>query len=44
MNNRPASPNATLDDILDMSPLSEPRKLGELLDIVGESPFCFVYE
>lgn len=44
MNNRPPSRNATLNDVLDMSPLSEIRPLRELIDTIGDSPFCFVYE
>lgn len=44
MNNRPPSDEQTLDDVLDMEPLGEPRPLGDLLDTVGGSPFCFVYE
>jgi len=44
MNNQPPSAEQTLDDILDLSPISAPRTLGELLNTVGETPFCFVYE
>lgn len=44
MNNQPPSPDQTLEDILDISPLGEPRTLGALIDTIGESPFCFVYE
>ncbi|KEY73042.1 hypothetical protein S7711_06116 [Stachybotrys chartarum IBT 7711] len=44
MNNRPPSRNQTLDDVLDLSPLAPPRKLGDLIDTVGASPLCFVYE
>ncbi|KFA69870.1 hypothetical protein S40285_08983 [Stachybotrys chlorohalonatus IBT 40285] len=44
MNNRPPSRNQTLDDVLDLSPLAPPRTLGDLIDTIGASPFCFVYE
>ncbi|RYP73355.1 hypothetical protein DL770_007805 [Monosporascus sp. CRB-9-2] len=44
MMNRPPSRNGTLDDVLDLEPLGEAYTLGEMLDTVGGSPFCFVYE
>ncbi|KAI0601422.1 hypothetical protein F4775DRAFT_606532 [Biscogniauxia sp. FL1348] len=44
MMNRPASRNGTLDDILDISPVGGSFTYGQLLDTVGGSPFCFVYE
>ncbi|KAI1657703.1 Di-copper centre-containing protein [Daldinia decipiens] len=44
MMNMPASRNGTLDDVLDVSPVGGSFKYRELLDTVGASPFCFVYE
>ncbi|KAI2468693.1 Di-copper centre-containing protein [Annulohypoxylon bovei var. microspora] len=44
MMDRPASRNGTLEDILDIGPVGEKHTFGELLDTVGSSPFCFVYE
>lgn len=44
MMNRPESRNGTLDDVLDISPVGGSFKYHELLDTVGASPFCFVYE
>ena len=44
MMNRPPSRNGTLEDVLDLSPVGEAHTLGEMLDTVGGSPFCFVYE
>ncbi|RYP10781.1 hypothetical protein DL765_007992 [Monosporascus sp. GIB2] len=44
MNNRPPSRNGTLDDVMDMAPLGGAYTLGEMLDTIGGSPFCFVYE
>ncbi|KAI1209703.1 Di-copper centre-containing protein [Annulohypoxylon truncatum] len=44
MMNRPESRNGTLEDILDITPVGETYTYRELLDTVGASPFCFVYE
>ncbi|RYP70720.1 hypothetical protein DL769_004870 [Monosporascus sp. CRB-8-3] len=44
MMNRPPSRNGTLDDVLDMEPLGGAYTLGEMLDTLGGSPFCFIYE
>ncbi|KAI2776679.1 Di-copper centre-containing protein [Daldinia loculata] len=44
MMNMPGSRNGTLDDVLDISPVGGSFKYRELLDTVGDSPFCFVYE
>lgn len=44
MMNMPASRNGTLDDVLDIRPVGETYIFRELLDTVGDSPFCFVYE
>ncbi|KAI4870243.1 Di-copper centre-containing protein [Hypoxylon rubiginosum] len=44
MMNMPASRNGTLEDVLDISPVGEAHTYRELLDTVGGSPFCFVYE
>ncbi|GKT62251.1 tyrosinase central domain-containing protein [Colletotrichum tofieldiae] len=42
--NNPPSRNATLDDLVDVSPLGGPVKLRDLMSTVGGSPFCYVYE
>jgi tyrosinase len=39
----PPSPNVTVDDIIDISPLAPPIRLGDLMNTVGGSPFCYVY-
>ncbi|KAL0935952.1 tyrosinase central domain-containing protein [Colletotrichum truncatum] len=44
MKNVPPSPDMTLDDVLDISPINLPRQLRELIDTLGGDPFCFVYE
>lgn len=44
MMNMPASRNGTLDDVLDIRPVGGTHTYRELLDTVGGSPFCFVYE
>ncbi|KAI0096307.1 Di-copper centre-containing protein [Hypoxylon sp. NC0597] len=44
MMNMPASRNGTLDDVLDIRPVGGSFTYRELLDTVGASPFCFVYE
>ncbi|KAI1463145.1 Di-copper centre-containing protein [Daldinia caldariorum] len=44
MMNMPASRNGTLDDILDINPVGGTYNYRQLLDTVGGSPFCFVYE
>ncbi|GJC82977.1 tyrosinase-like protein orsC [Colletotrichum liriopes] len=44
LQNNPPSRNATLDDLVDVSPLGGPVKLRDLMSTVGGSPFCYVYE
>ncbi|KAL1850709.1 hypothetical protein VTK73DRAFT_9633 [Phialemonium thermophilum] len=44
MYNQPPSANATLDDVQDMAPLGGQKTLRELMDTVGGTPFCYVYE
>ncbi|KAK5630655.1 hypothetical protein RRF57_006370 [Xylaria bambusicola] len=44
MMNQPRSRNGTLDDVLDIKPVGGSFKFRELLDTVGGTPFCFVYE
>ncbi|OTB05093.1 hypothetical protein M426DRAFT_57507 [Hypoxylon sp. CI-4A] len=44
MMNMPASRNGTLEDVLDISPVGGSFTYRQLLDTVGASPFCFVYE
>lgn len=40
----PLAQNATLDDVLLFKPLNAKRTLGELINTLGATPFCFVYE
>ncbi|OHE93365.1 tyrosinase central domain-containing protein [Colletotrichum orchidophilum] len=44
LQNNPPSANATLDDIIDIAPIGGSAKLRDLLNTVGGSPFCYVYE
>jgi hypothetical protein len=36
--------NATLDDVLLFEPLNRKRPLRDLIDTIGGTPFCFIYE
>ncbi|KAK4156065.1 hypothetical protein C8A00DRAFT_31115 [Chaetomidium leptoderma] len=38
----PPSPEVTLDDLIDISPLAPPIRIGDLMSTVG-GPFCYVY-
>jgi tyrosinase len=40
----PLAQNATLDDVLLFEPLNRKRPLRQLLNTLGGTPFCFVYE
>lgn len=40
----PGTPEVTVEDDMDISPLAPSRTLGELIDTLGDAPFCFVYE
>ncbi|KAH6658162.1 hypothetical protein BKA67DRAFT_689345 [Truncatella angustata] len=40
----PLFQNGTLDDVLLFQPLNAKRTLRELIDTLGGSPFCYVYE
>ncbi|KAI1314230.1 hypothetical protein F5Y03DRAFT_381022 [Xylaria venustula] len=44
MMNQPPSRNGTLDDVIDISPVGGSFKYRQLLDTVGGTPFCFVYQ
>ncbi|KAI5859643.1 Di-copper centre-containing protein [Durotheca rogersii] len=44
MMDMPPSRNGTLDDVLDIKPVGGSYTFRQLLDTVGGSPFCFVYE
>ncbi|KAI1366276.1 hypothetical protein F5Y08DRAFT_351744 [Xylaria arbuscula] len=45
MMNQPPSRNGTLDDVVDINPvLEETFTYRQLLDTVGGTPFCFVYQ
>ncbi|KAK3349047.1 hypothetical protein B0T25DRAFT_458687 [Lasiosphaeria hispida] len=41
--NFPPSPDVTLDDIIDISPLAAPVKVRDMMNTVGGKPFCYVY-
>ncbi|KAH6847425.1 hypothetical protein B0I37DRAFT_144785 [Chaetomium sp. MPI-CAGE-AT-0009] len=41
--NTPPSPDVTLDDVIDISPLAPPIRIGDLMNTVGGSPFCYLY-
>lgn len=36
--------NATLDDVMPFQPLNGRRTLRELIDTVGGTPLCYLYE
>jgi tyrosinase len=36
--------NATLEDVMPFQPLNDRRTLRELIDTVGGSPLCYLYE
>jgi len=38
----PPSPQVTLNDIIDISPLAPPVKVGDLVSTFG-GPFCYIY-
>ncbi|PKS10237.1 hypothetical protein jhhlp_001987 [Lomentospora prolificans] len=44
MMNQPPSAEVEITELLDLTPLAEPRQIKDLIDTVGSSPFCFVYE
>ncbi|KAJ0296938.1 hypothetical protein COL5a_010507 [Colletotrichum fioriniae] len=44
LQNNPPSANATLDDLIDITPIGGSAKLRDLMSTVGGSPFCYVYE
>ncbi|KAK1539956.1 tyrosinase central domain-containing protein [Colletotrichum costaricense] len=44
LQNNPPSANATLDDLIDIAPIGGSAKLRDLMNTVGGSPFCYVYE
>lgn len=44
MFNVPPSRDVWLNDTLDFAPLNGVRSIGELIDTVGNAPFCYVYE
>ncbi len=37
------TPDVTVDDIIDISPLAPPIAIKDLMNTVGGSPFCYVY-
>ncbi|TDZ38838.1 Tyrosinase-like protein orsC [Colletotrichum spinosum] len=43
INNRPASRDATVDDIINLGVTAENRVIGDLLNTIGGSPLCYVY-
>ncbi|KAJ5013042.1 Tyrosinase-like protein orsC [Colletotrichum sp. SAR 10_99] len=43
INNRPASRNTTVEDVLYLGVLAENRTISELMNTIGRSPLCYVY-
>ncbi|KAK2729083.1 FAD binding domain-containing protein [Colletotrichum kahawae] len=43
INNRPASRNTTVEDVLYLGVLAENRTISELMNTIGGSPLCYVY-
>ncbi|KAL0944828.1 FAD-binding domain-containing protein [Colletotrichum truncatum] len=43
INNRPPSRDATVDDEINLGVTAENRKIGDLLNTLGNSPLCYVY-
>ncbi|KAK3321711.1 hypothetical protein B0H66DRAFT_552505 [Apodospora peruviana] len=41
--NQPPSPNTTVNDLLDISPLNTPVKIKDVMNTVGGTPLCYVY-
>lgn len=41
--NFPPSANTTVEDLIDLSPLSDPVKIKTLMNTVGGTPLCYVY-
>jgi tyrosinase len=41
--NIPPSPNVTVEDTIDILPHAPARKLKDLMNSVGGTPFCYVY-
>jgi len=39
----PPSPDVTLDDVIDLSPLAPPVKIRDLMNTVGGTPLCYIY-
>lgn len=37
------TPNVTLDDVIDISPLAPVVKIRDMMNTVGGSPFCYIY-
>ena len=43
LQNNPPSPDVTVEDLIDLSPLAPPIKIKDLMNTVGGSPFCYIY-
>lgn len=41
--NIPPSPNVTVEDTIDILPHAGPKKIKDLMNSVGGTPFCYVY-
>ena len=44
MYNVPPSRDVRLNDTIDLAPLNGARAIADLIDTVGNAPFCYVYE
>lgn len=41
--NNPPSRNASVEDVVDLGVNAATRKIKELMDTLGEAPFCYIY-
>ncbi|PKS12997.1 hypothetical protein jhhlp_000338 [Lomentospora prolificans] len=43
LQNNPPSPEVTVEDTIDLSPLAGPVKIKDLMNTVGGAPLCYIY-
>jgi len=45
LNNNPPSRNTTLEDLVQTNYLDvEPTRIGDLIDTLGNTPLCYIYQ
>ncbi|KAL3292641.1 tyrosinase central domain-containing protein [Colletotrichum asianum] len=44
LQDNPKSPNGSVDDLIDLTPLTTPVKIKDLMNTVGGTPLCYMYE